>query len=392
MGVLARGRAGIPACAALAVLLAGCTGAPSATVTVSGTSLTVYTSQPPGGGSSQTRDTLAAEQLALSQAGGQAGKFRVRLVKLNGRELSDNARSAIEDKTSIAYLGELEPGASPNSVPITNEVDVLQVSPTDTAAYLTQASAAVDGAPGKYYPSSKNYGETFARVVPTTDQEAKALVQAMQSLRVSKLYVTDDAQPYGDAIAAAVAQDAASSPTVVRGPATVAAFKRAHADAIFLGTSSSASAAKLFAGIAAASPGAKLFGPSALYADSFVSGLPSAARRNVYVSSPGFLPADLSPAGRKFDSDFKAAYGRNPAPAAIFGYEAMAAVLAVIREAGPAANVRRDIVQDFRGIKNRPSALGTYSLSDGDTNLAPFVISRIQTGTLVPFKFLQIQG
>jgi hypothetical protein len=392
-GVLARGRAvAVVGCAALATILAGCTGTPNATITVSGKSLSVYSSQPPGGGDQQSSDVLSAEQLALTQAGGQAGRFKVRLVKVSGREISDDARTAIEDQTSIAYLGEIVPGASAVSVPITNEVDLLEASPTDTAAYLTQATPTVPGSSGKFYPSSKNYGETFARVVPTTTKEAKALVQAMETLRVSKLYVASDGQPYGSAIAASVAQDAAPGLTVVKGSATAAAFKRSGADAMFLGASSRSAAARVFAAVAAARPNAKLFAPSALYADELVSSLPVGVQRNVYVSSPGFLPADLSPAGRKFVDDFKTTYGRDPSPAAIFGYEAMAAVLDVIRQAGASANVRRTIVQDFRGIKDRPSALGTYSLSGGDTNLAPFVIARIQSGALVPFKFIHIQG
>jgi branched-chain amino acid transport system substrate-binding protein len=392
-GVLARGRAvAVMGCVALAAILAGCTGAPNATIAVNGKSLAVYASQPPGGGDAQTNDLLAAEQLALTQAGGQAGKFKVRLIKVSGREVSDDARTAIEDQTSIAYLGELVPGTSAVSVPITNEVDLLEVSPADTAAYLTQPDPAVPNSPGKFYPSSKNYGDTFARVVPNTTTEAKALVQGMEALHVSRLYVASDGQAYGSTIAAAVAQDASHGLTVTRGPATAAGFVRSHADAMFLGASSRSAAAHVFAAVAAASPSVKLFAPSALYADELVLNLPAGVQRNVYVSSPGFLPADLSPAGRKFVDDFKSAYGRVPAPVAIFGYEAMAAVLDVIRQAGSSANVRRDIVQDFRGIRNRPSALGTYSLSGGDTNLASFVIARIQSGALVPFKFFQISG
>jgi branched-chain amino acid transport system substrate-binding protein len=392
-GVLARSRAvAAIGCVGLATLVAGCTGAPAATVKVSGTTLAVYASQPPGRGDQQSGDVVSAEQLALTQAGGQAGKFKVRLVKPNGRELSENARSAVEDKSSIAYLGELVPGTTTQSVAITNELDLLQVSPTDTASFLTEPSPAITGAPSKFYPSSKNYGETFARVVPTTTQEAKALVEAMGSLHVSKLYVASDGQSYGAAIADSVAQDAGSGLSVVKGPATAAAFKRSGADAMFLGASSAGAAARVFAAVAAASPNAKLFGPSALYADAFIASLPVGVQRNVYVSSPGFLPADLTPAGRRFVADFRVAYGHDPAPTAIFGYEAMSAILNEIRIAGPNANQRSRIVQGFRGIKDRPSALGTYSISGGDTNLAPFVLARIQSGALVPFKFIQIQG
>jgi ABC-type branched-subunit amino acid transport system substrate-binding protein len=78
-------------------------------------------------------------------------------------------------------------------------------------------------------------------------------------------------------------------------------------------------------------------------------------------------------------------------PQAIFGYEAMSAMLAVLREAGSHANNRSTVVHDFLAIKNRPSALGTYSMnSNGDTSIAPFVFSRVRQGKLVPFA--QVQG
>jgi hypothetical protein len=48
------------------------------------------------------------------------------------------------------------------------------------------------------------------------------------------------------------------------------------------------------------------------------------------------------------------------------------------------------------GIRNRRSAIGTYSITKtGDISFvggAPFVISRIERGKLVPFRALQEQG
>jgi hypothetical protein len=37
--------------------------------------------------------------------------------------------------------------------------------------------------------------------------------------------------------------------------------------------------------------------------------------------------------------------------------------------------------------------LGTYSINaNGDTSLAPFVISRVKSGQLVPYRFVSEQG
>ena len=392
---LVRSRA-VSLCAGLSLLaLAGCAGGATANrsqVTVSGSQLTVYASQPPGASGGQpATDTLDAERLALQQSGSRAGKFAVALVTLHGRELSDNARTAIQDPTAIAYLGELEPGTSQVSVQILNQQGVLEVSPADTAAYLTQATPVVSGAPTKFYPARTTYHETFARVVPNSAQEAKALVPEMQSLRVSRVYVASDGQPYGATIASEVAQAAkAAGLAPIQGPATEARVAASGADAVFYGTAlaspaSAGSARGLLDSVTGALPSVKLFAGSGLFNDSFVSSLGAATQSRLTVSVPGFLTRELSAAGQKFDSAFATAYGHSPAPQAIFGYEAMSAVLAVLEQAGAGAANRAEVVAAFRGLKNRQSALGTYSINGGDSSIAPFIFARPQGGKLVPF-------
>ena len=99
----------------------------------------MYLGQPGGGARSEpAQDVLAAEQLAFRESGGKAGNYTVRLHTLDGRELSDNARTAVADKTAVAYLGELQPGTSDISTEIINQQGLLEISPLDTAAYLTQ--------------------------------------------------------------------------------------------------------------------------------------------------------------------------------------------------------------------------------------------------------------
>jgi branched-chain amino acid transport system substrate-binding protein len=103
------------------------------------------------------------------------------------------------------------------------------------------------------------------------------------------------------------------------------------------------------------------------------------------VSQPGFAPNSLSAAANKqFIKPFEATYGHRPATEAIFGYEAMAAVLAVLREAGPQAGDRTTVVHDFYTLKRPGSVLGSYSIdSNGDPTIAPFVFRRYGTPKLV---------
>ena len=142
-------RFGVPAACLAAVALAGCSTAPSnnTAVIVKGNTLTIYATQPPGAATAVDADVLDAEKLALQQAGSKSGKFTLRLKVLHESTVSADARTAISDNTAIAYLGEIPPGTSGASVQITNQVGLMQISPTDTAVYLTQPTAAVPGSP-----------------------------------------------------------------------------------------------------------------------------------------------------------------------------------------------------------------------------------------------------
>jgi branched-chain amino acid transport system substrate-binding protein len=378
---LAIGLAGT-AVTTMGVSQCGTTG--TSTVTVSGTTLTIYASVPSSDTGTQAQDLIDAEQLAFEQSGSGFNKFTLRFTRL-GETPSDNARTAIQDTDAIAYIGEPEPGASADSMGITEDQDLLQVSPTDTAIALTQSTPAVSGAPKSYYEAYSTYKRTFARVVPSGAAEARAQVEEMRALGVTQLYVADDGSDYGDAIAYAVRQDASSAglsvATLPSGNGSLPSIN-APTDGVFVGASPSGAglADHYFGGVGGR---VKLFAPSALASASLPAG--------TYVSEPGFLPKDLpASATTQFVKPFEAAYGHAPSTEAIFGYEAMSAVLAVLHEAGSAANNRSTVVHDFFSITNRSSVLGTYSIdSDGDISIAPFVFSRPHAGGLVPFKFVQ---
>lgn len=78
--------------------------------------LTIYSSLPLAGAARPYSDVVRAEQLALEQSGNRAGSFSIRLVSLNDASPGTgtwtplrtvrNARRAVEDPTTIAYLGE----------------------------------------------------------------------------------------------------------------------------------------------------------------------------------------------------------------------------------------------------------------------------------------------
>ena len=378
VGVLPR-RFGVPAALLAAVALAGCStnSSNNAAVVVKGNTLTIYATQPPGADTAVDTDVLDAERLALQQAGSKSGKYKLAFKVLHQSEISDDARTAISDNTAIAYLGEIEPGTSGASVQITNQLGLLQITPTDTAVYLTEPTAAVPGSPTHWYPDHGNFGLTFTRMVPNTAKEARAIVAEMKRLHLTKLDVSSDSSSYGKSIALEIRQDAPSSGLSILTSA-------AGADAVFYAGAPDQAATKAIDAAAAASPTAKLFVPSAFYDDAWVTGLSAAAQKQLYVSSPGFMPGSYQGTGAAFVSAFRQAYGHQPQPQAVFGYAAMQALLAGLKQAGADANSRADVTNDVLGLKNQSSALGTYSLDGGDTNIAPFIFARPVAGKLVP--------
>src|SRR5947209_7808664 len=207
--LLARRRALTGCRLACAAALAGCaTTAPGPSV--KGGALTIYVSDPSTLAADQSaQDVVGAELLACSQLKGQVSSARVRCQTLGSSRISSNARAAISDTGhAIAYLGELIPGSSADSIGITNAQDLLQVSPTDPAVALTQKSAVVPGSPGHYYESFSTYGHTFARMAPTTDHEAVALISAMAGLGVRSVEVQGDGGDYGRELRAALSSRA----------------------------------------------------------------------------------------------------------------------------------------------------------------------------------------
>jgi branched-chain amino acid transport system substrate-binding protein len=364
-GCVRRG-AVVAAAGLVALALAGCgdvNAASNDAVTVSGSTLSIYASLPPGkSGGQVATDVFDAERLAFRQSAATIDGYHLRFGTTHAGEISQDARNVVSDKTAIAYLGEIAPGTSGVSVQITNELGLLQVSPTDTATYLTHATPGVKDSPQQFYPAIQSFDTTFGRVVPTTAAEATAIVARMKHVGVSSLDVEHDATAYGTSVADELSSDARAAGLSLTGsPAGAAAM-------FYAGLPTSAAAHALDAA-ASSAPHARLFAPSALYDDAFVASLSSAAQ--------GALT---------FVTSFRSAYGHTPVPQAIFGYEAMRAVLAAIRGAGSHAAVRQAVVADFRELTRTAaqSALGAYTLKDGDTNIAPFVFAEVSSGSLAP--------
>ena len=375
----------------------------------SGSTLTIYSSLPLQGDSRpQSEDVVRGEQLALEKSGGKAGSFKIKYVSLDDAvaatgkwepgKVSENARKAVGDDKTIAYLGEFNSGASAISAPLLNEAGILMVSPSNTYVGLTRSEGAEKGEPQKYQPSGQ---KTFARVVPADHIQAAAQVSYMKDQGITKLYILNDKEVYGKGIADQVEKIGKEQGIDVLGNDGIdtkaanfrslgAKIKSAGADGFFFGGITQNKGVQVFKDVQAANPDIKMFGPDGVAESAFSEKLGSKLEKNVYITNPTLDPKEYPPAAQDLFKEFKAKYGKDPEPYAIYGYEAMSIVLEAIKAAGDKGNDRQAVVDELFKIKGRESVLGTYDIDEnGDTTLSDYGGNRIEGGKLVFDKVIK---
>jgi branched-chain amino acid transport system substrate-binding protein len=154
-------------------------------------------------------------QMALDEAGGRAGNFRIDYVPLNGaREIDGkwdaevelaNARRAAEDPDAMIYIGTYNSGAAKISIPVLNRVSMAMISPGNTYPGLTKPGTGTAGEPWTYFPLGvRNY----FRVVPADDLQGAAAAAYAKEIGANSVYVLDDTELYGHGIAVIFAQSA----------------------------------------------------------------------------------------------------------------------------------------------------------------------------------------
>jgi branched-chain amino acid transport system substrate-binding protein len=397
----------------LPALLAGCAGSGGGGgSTVSGDVLRIYSSQPLKGRlGDQALAIVRGERLALADAGGRVGKRRVELLAFDDADpetgtwdpglVSANARKAAQDDKTIAYLGEMDTGASAVSIPILNETDILEVSPTDTVAGFTREKGANPGEPDKYYPTRDR---NFARLVPPDDVQAAALLTLMQDERATRAFVVSDGKLYGQELGRQVTRGARAKGVDVVKAQTVdledadlgklaSEIAASGADAFVYTGDLQANTPALFRAVAAAAPKIKLFGPGAVADDVFAAQLGPAAGPRTFITAPWLALKDYPPEARKVARRYEERY-RTPMPAqGLYGYEAMSAVLAAIERAGKDGNDRGEVIDEMLKTRGRSSVLGTYSIDEnGDTSIKRYGSYRVRDGSLVFVRVLDPLG
>ena len=349
------------ATAALAALTAaGCSTGDYDDQVPEDSALTVYVSSPLRGESGPSgRAIVNGAKLALADAGGEAGGVDVEAVYLDDTSgegddarwdpvvVADNARRAAQDSTAIAYIGELESGATRTSLPITNQSVMLQVSAASTAVDLTSTGPGSNDVPELAQPTGER---TFGRVIPDDEKQAGAGAVWAKRLGYGRAQVIRDESDFSEVVADEFTEEAEALGIAI-GPTS---------ELRYLATDGPNSITRL----------------PAMATDAFFGlGL------DLYVTSSAQAPEQLPvPAGQDFLKAYQDEFGEPPDRYAAYGYEAMAVVLDSIERSSDPRD-RSAVIDSFFATTDRDSILGTYSIDElGDTTLDAIAGYRVEGG------------
>jgi branched-chain amino acid transport system substrate-binding protein len=409
--VLARWLGLLALAAAVVLGLSGCGGvAVSDVAEATDGQLTVYSSLPLDGSTAAASEQIVdGEKLALADAGGRAGQFKIEYVSLDDSSRSSgkwnpgitatDAKTAAQDTSTIAYLGDLDSGATALSLQFINEAGILQISPASPYVGLTSSFEAGQDEPERFYPSGKR---TFVRLQPGDIGEAQAQVRVMKLLGVHRLYVLDDQEPFQMPLADIVADfaeregitvvthDSISTAPEAVFTGAVEKIVESHAQAVFLAGGEGHGTVALWRDLYRADPSLLLLGSSAMDGESFTSQI-GAAGANTYLTTP-LLPVRLyPPVAQQVLRHYRSVFGVEGGPEALYGYESMELVLDAIGSAGARGNDRQTVIAHVFDTRRRNSVIGRYSVqSNGETTLSRYGVDRVVAGRPVFLRAVQI--
>jgi branched-chain amino acid transport system substrate-binding protein len=302
--------------------------------------------------------TNNAIKLYLKQVGYKAGKFKVSFKMYDDATAAKgawddatcnkNALAHVANRNEVAVMGTYNSGCSKIIVPILNQDPkgpMLMISHSNTAPGLTKKWDT--GEPNIYYPKGKR---NYARVSTTDDIQGAAAAQyAKQVLKVSKVFVLNDNQTYGQGIAQVFTAEAKKvGLTVLSGGAYGEAWdakqpnyealfgkiKALNPDLVYVGgifDNNGGQLVKDKVKVLGDNTKVKLMGSNGFTGYEALNVMPEA--QGMYLTFIG-LSADLLPKGNswaKFLASYKKAYGSAPVGSdPIYGVSAVQVILAAI--------------------------------------------------------------
>jgi branched-chain amino acid transport system substrate-binding protein len=329
---------------------------------------------------------------------GKLGNFTLDLVSLNDADPTTgvldpnleqtNANKAASDPAALAYLGPTTSAASKLVIPITNKAGLAMISPFNTYPGLTRSQDGVTRVdePGSYYPAPLH---NYFRIVTPDDLQGPALVQSFLQLKAHTIFVIDDSDVYGKGLADSVVKDckkysldctrrSSVSGTESSFQALSEGIKKANPDAIFFSSATEDIGLKLLPAIRAAGITVPFVVAETLHTDKILAQAITSGG-NVYATYPGITEDKLPAKGEDFLKRFRAKYGDDDYPNAIYAYEAMYVALTALKTAG--SQNRTAVIQALAGLTDYDGFLGKWGFDKtGDTTFNYYSVAQAVNG------------
>jgi branched-chain amino acid transport system substrate-binding protein len=396
----------------LVAVASGC-GSISGATSSQGNQLTVYSSLPLQGPSGAiSAQIIDGEKLALHDFGGRIGSFKISYASLDDSSptsgqwdpgvTASNAKTAANDPSTIAYLGDYNSAATAISLPLINAADILQISPASPYAGLSASAYAGQDEPERFYPTGRR---SFARLEPGDPAQARAQVQLMRDLGVGRVYVLDNQDPFELPLAQMVAADSERAgisvaardsldTTATAGFAgEVSRIAKSGAQAVFFAGGTTPETVSLWQQLHGADPRLWLLGSSTMVNATFTSAIGAGAAARTLLTTP-VLPVSHYPASaRRVLAVYRREFHEQPQAYALFGYEAMSATLRAITRAGTRGNNRQAVIDALFSAGPHDSVIGRYAIEpDGETTLSSYGVDRVSGGAPVFWRALNLAG
>lgn len=366
----------------------------------------IISSLPRTGSAKQQSDTLVRGiRMAIEEADGKAGPFRVEYLDLDdstaaaGQWTSEaeaaNARRALQDPDVCVYIGTFNSGAAKVSMPILNLGDLLMVSPANTAVGLTKPGLGEPGEPQVYRPTGRI---NYTRVVPADDLQGPLSADWAKKRGVKTVYILDDNEVYGKGLADLVDERCHEIGIEVLGHDSIdskaqefkslmATVKAAKPDLVYFGGTTQSKGGQLAKDMTSAGVDALLMVPDGCREQVFID---SAGAANLegrcFVTFGGLPPEKLTGKGGEFVERYRQKFGENPEAYAVYGYEAACVALRAISDAG--TKNRRQITDAALQIRDFDGALGHWGFdANGDTTMRTLTVSVVKNGK---FEFEEV--
>ncbi|MDQ5821254.1 MAG: branched-chain amino acid ABC transporter substrate-binding protein [Actinomycetota bacterium] len=369
-----------------------------------------------GSSRTQTVQMVQAIKYVLDQRDWKAGDYNIgfqacddataQAAKWDSGKCNQNAQAYAANKSVIGVIGTFNSGCAAIEIPVLNQAPggaVAMVSPANTFPCLTVSSGCDKSEPDKYYPTGKR---NYTRVVPYDAFQAAIQAQFMKEQGIKKLYVLNDKEAYGLAVATLTKNAAEHVGIEVVGfsawakesasyEATMRKIGSTGADAVFLGgliDENGAQVIKDKVSVLGPNDGkVKLFAPDGFTAQATIDEA-GAASKGMYMSVAGTAVDNLVGPGKEFVESFtKQLNGKPVDPYSTYAAQAAVVMLDAIAKSDGS---RQSVVDALFQTKIRDGILGSFDINKngdvaGGKGAVVKYVMYIAADKLVPVKELE---